>query len=400
MVWINRDFFLLWTGQLVSQLGDRFYSIALLWWVLEKTNSPGIMGLFLAASLLPEILFGLVAGGYIDRWNRKSIIIAADIFRGLAVLAVTLLSWLGQLEIWHVFAASVVISLASAFFNPTVMAIIPRLVNKDQLTRANSLSEMTAGLSTVAGPVLGATLVSFLGYEAVFLINGASFLISALAECFIALPVPDRSGECKNSLIGDIKDGFRFISGNKPVFIILLVIGAVHMLFGCLLVAMPLLAKTLAGNGIRNLGLLETAMGVGMILGAVVTGGQKLQKVKGGALFAVIAAAGLCFTVMGVASGFNVTYIPPYIALMALIGAAAATASVFWRSLLQIHVPDEMAGRVFSVSTVIADVTLPLSFGVFGAVLTWFSPALALAACGISLMATGAALIIKYGKMV
>jgi MFS family permease len=395
MIWINRDYFLLWTGQLVSQLGDKFYAIALAWWVLEKTNSPAVMGFFMVVSVLPELLFGLIAGGFIDRWNRKIIIVAADIFRGLAVIAVSLLLTMGRLEVWHVFIAAAVISLASAFFNPSVMAVIPQLVKRDQIPRANSLSQMISGIASVAGPVLGATLVGITGYWPVFLINGLSYLVAALLASFIALPPNSPSGH-KASLLEDLKDGFKFISNSKLVFMILIIIGIVHVFFGSLAVTMPFLAKSLAGNGIRNLAYFETAMGVGMILGAILIGQMKLKSVNSRPLLVAIITIGLCFTLLGFAKGNGIIISLPYIPVILFIGMAVAVASVYWRSILQAHVPNYMAGRVFSVATIIADVSLPVSFGMFGIILKYISLDGVMISCGLNLVIISCLLIIKY----
>ncbi|TEB12180.1 MFS transporter [Pelotomaculum propionicicum] len=323
MFWINKNYFLLWTGQLVSQLGDKFYAIALAWWVLERTNSPAVMGFFMVVSVLPELLFGLIAGGFIDRWNRKTIIVAADIFRGLTVITVTLLLTVGLLEVWHVFVAAAVISLASAFFNPSVMAVVPQLVESDEIPRANSLSQMIGGLASVAGPVLGAALVGIAGYWPVFLTNGLSYLAAALLASFIGLPRGSQAGH-KASLLKELKDGFKFISKNRLVFTILLVIGIVHVFYGSLAVGMPFLAKSLAGNGIRNLAYFETAMGAGMILGAVLIGHQKLKSVNTRPLFAAIITFGLCFTLLGLARSNGIVISLPYIMIVLFIGMAVA----------------------------------------------------------------------------
>lgn len=398
MMWINRNFFLLWTGQLVSQLGDKFYDIALAWWVLEKTGSPAVMGLFLAAAMLPELLMGIVAGGFIDRWNRKAIIIMADIVRGLAVLAVAFLFMAGWLEVWHVFVSAIMLSLSSAFFNPAVMAVIPRLVEKDEITRANSLSQMIAGLASVAGPVAGAASVSIFGYGTVFLANGLSYLASAFLEWFITLP-PAPARDKKAGLWEDIREGVKFISGSKPVLVILLVIGVVHIFFGSIAVALPFIAKGLAGAGVQNLGYMETALGAGMILGAIFTH-RREKGVRGSSLFIAVLAAGVCFTLMGAIFRLGVAVVFPYIAVLIFIGTAAAVASVYWRSLLQAHVPDEKAGRVFSLSTVIANVSLPVSFSIFGMAMNYFQPSLVLAGCGGCLTIAGIILILKYSRVV
>lgn len=398
MFWINKDYFLLWTGQLISQLGDKFYAIALAWWVLERTNSPAVMGFFLVVSVLPELLFGLIAGGFIDRWNRKAIIVASDIFRGLAVITVTLLLTMGLLEVWHVFIAVAVISLASAFYNPSVMAVVPQLVESDEIPRANSLSQMIGGLASVAGPVLGATLVGIAGYWPVFMVNGLSYLAAALLASFISLTSDLQAGH-KTSLLEDLKDGFKFISNSRLVFVILIVIGIVHVFYGSLAVAMPFLAKSLAGDGIRNLAYFETAMGAGLILGAVLIGHQQLKSVNTSPLFAAIITFGMCFTLLGFARSSGIIISAPYIAIVLFIGAAVAVASVYWRSILQVHVPNNMAGRVFSVAAVIADVSLPVSFGIFGIALNYFSLAGVMMCCGFSLIIISGLLLIKKNNV-
>ena len=109
MMFINKNFFLLWSGKLVSEIGDRFYALALAWWILQKTNSPSIMGFFMAVSVLPGLLLGPFSGALIDRWNRKTIIIMADIIRGIVVVIVAWFSRMETLELWHVFSAAVVI---------------------------------------------------------------------------------------------------------------------------------------------------------------------------------------------------------------------------------------------------------------------------------------------------
>jgi MFS transporter, DHA3 family, macrolide efflux protein len=100
---INRNFTLLWLGKIISQLGDKFYAIALAWWILQKTNSPSIMGLFLLTSVLPGILLGFFAGALTDRWKRKTMLVVTDIIRGCLVLIISYMSMNNALEIWHVF---------------------------------------------------------------------------------------------------------------------------------------------------------------------------------------------------------------------------------------------------------------------------------------------------------
>lgn len=395
-LFISRNYFLLWSGQLVSQIGDRFYMIALAWWLLENTGSTVTMGLFLAASTLPEMLLGPFAGGFADRWNRKVIIVTADILRGLVVLTVTLLQAQGALVVWHCFVVTVLLSLGTAFFNTTVMAVIPQVVERDELPRANALSQMVSGGATVLGPVAGAAFVSMAGYGPVFLVNALSYLVSALLEGFLRLPGGKTMKEKK--MLQSLKEGISFIVRSREVLVIILVIALVHVFFGSLSVSAPFLARSLNGNGVQNLGFLETMIGGGMVLGAVLI--HRKAALKWSSLFTAVLVAGLCFMTTGIFSSAGLKTKLPYLAVFLLIGFSVATASVYWRSLLQAQVPNEMAGRVFGVCTTVANVSLPLSFATFGALLKHFSIAVTLTGCGVGLVVASLSLMIYYRRLV
>jgi D-alanyl-D-alanine dipeptidase len=135
---INRNFAFLWIGKITSQIGDKFYAIALAWWILQKTDSPGIMGCFLAVSAIPCLVLGFFAGALVDRLNRKNVLIVTDILRGSLTLSVVILSFLKVLEIWHVFVIGAGLSLITAFFDPAIQALIPQIVDKDKLKDANN----------------------------------------------------------------------------------------------------------------------------------------------------------------------------------------------------------------------------------------------------------------------
>lgn len=133
-----------------------------------------------------------------------------------------------------------------------------------------------------------------------------------------------------------------------------------------------------------------------MILGAVFIGQQKLKSVNSRPLFVAIITFGLCFTILGFTKSNGITVSLPYITVILFIGMAVAVASVYWRSILQEHVPNNIAGRVFSVATIIADISLPVSFGIFGITLKYFSLYGVMMSCGLSLIIISFLLIIKY----
>ncbi len=397
-IWINRNFLLLWTGQLISQLGDKFYMIALAWWILQKTHSPLSMGLYLMFSVLPELLIGPIAGVYIDLWSRKVILVLTDILRGVIILTIAALSIFGLLQVWHIYAATILISLCSAFFNPSTMSVIPQVVAKDQLTKANSMSQMTSGLTTIIGPLLGGTTVALTGYTLIFILNGSSYLVSAFLEMLLTIPYSPKEHKA-NKILSKMKEGFIYIRNKKVVFIILLALGIVHVFYGGLVVAMPFLANKLVGAGSRNLGLLEAAIGGGLIGGGIAIHRSRLSNLPGSILFYAILIMGLSISLIGLTHLIKITSLIPYVIIIFFLGTTIATASVYWRSLLQTHVPNEMTGRVFGIATTIVNISLPLSFGAFGLLLNHFSIALTLIVSGVILVFISFIFLIKYKSL-
>lgn len=400
-VLINRNFILLWIGRLVSQVGDKFYGIALAWWVLQKTQSPVIMGMLMVTSALPGLLIAPWAGVYIDRWYRKPVIIVADVTRGLFVLAVAILSMLHRLEVWHVFVAAAIISLGSIFYDPTIQAILPQIVSKEQLPKANSYSQIIGGVSTVLGPVLGAVSVSLFSYAVVFSFNGISYFASAFCAGFMMIPSicsTEVASRKKRKTWDDLQEGIRFLLGQRSIFIIIILIGLAHLFFGGLLVSLPFLAGALEGKGVQNLGCLETMMGVGLILGSLYTGLKAKTTLKDWHLFLFILILGIGNFFIGVLKGLNVCTLTPYLLLMMMVGAAMANASIYWQSILQMKTPGGMRGRIFSISTMVGNLSLPLAYGLFGFWLQSISLMILMSISGVCLMIWSIILFAGYSK--
>lgn len=397
MLLINRNFSLLWFGQLVSQLGDKVYNIALMWWLFEKTASPFFVSSFLIASILPELVFGPLVGVYIDRWNKKKILIAADFARGIIILLLAVLYQLSLLAIWHIYIAALFISLCSAFFNPATMSVIPTVVERNELQQANSLSQIIAGAVTVIGPLLGASSVVILGYTGVLIFNSCSYIISGLAEAFLKLTAieDDAKDLDKESIFFRMLEGFRYIREDLRVTTVLILVAVVHVFVGSIAVAMPFLANILEGNGLNNLGILQAAFGAGMIVGAVYLSKYGGNFFKGLHLLCAIVCMGVGILMLGALQLTYIHTVEPYAILCIVIGTCIAVISVFWRTLAQICVPEKMAGRVFSVLSTTGDISLPISMGVFGLLLNFATNAEVLFGAGVALILIGIEIVYK-----
>lgn len=167
----NRNFSLLWVSKIVSEMGIRMYAVALVWWALEVTGSGLKLGIILAISGVPIIIFGPLAGVWVDRLNRKPIIVSMDIVRGIVITIFAVLAFIHQLLIWHIYIGVFINAVATSFFTPSVNATIPNIVDRNSLTRANSLFQITTSAIYVLGPAVGGIFVASFGIPAVFLNN-------------------------------------------------------------------------------------------------------------------------------------------------------------------------------------------------------------------------------------
>lgn len=395
---INKNFALLWIGKIISQLGDKFYAIALAWWILQKTNSPTIMGFFLLVSVLPCILIGFFAGALTDRYNRKNILIVTDIIRGFLVLAISCLSIFNMLEIWHVFLIGFCLSLAAAFFDPAIQAIIPQIVEKEKLVKANGMNQMVGGACTVAGPLLGALAVSILGLAWVFFANSISYFISAFLACFIKVNKIYKKTEKNTGIFKEITQGINYIKNQKQITSVLIIIALAHLFIGSLTVSLPFLAKELYGNGVNNLGYLQMMLGVGLFAGSIFMSIKKKSSANVQTLILFIMAVGLCFIAISISQYLKINTIYIYMSLLAAIGSCIAFASVFWQSLLQYYTPEHMRGRVFSISTMVANFSIPLAYGVFGVLLNFNSISKLMASSGVCLLCICLFLFLRNSK--
>jgi DHA3 family macrolide efflux protein-like MFS transporter len=323
-------------------------------------------------SILPGLLLGLFAGALTDRWQRKTMLIITDISRGCLVLIIVYISFQGILQVWHVFLIGISLSLVTAFFDPAVQAIIPEIVASENLTQANGLSQMVSGICTVIGPMLGAVAVSVLGLTWVFLLNGVSYFISALLASFVITNKANYKSNPSPNIWRDMGIGIAFIKICPTIILTLKIIATTHLLMGILTVSLPFLAKGLVGDGVKNLGYLQMMMGVGLIME------QRLIQ--------IIAIIGVCFIVISTGQRYRIDTVIFYMIIMSVIGVCISWAAVFWQSLLQRYTPVELTGRVFSISTLLGNASLPLAYGVFGILLKISSIALLTSISGICLL--------------
>ena len=377
---------LLLSGQFISQVGDKFYLLAISYWALETTGSASMMGLVLFATLFPETIMSLVAGAVVDKYSRKWIIVWTDSLRGVIVLGLAYLFYLDRITLVWIITAQALLSLNTAFFNPCIPAVIPQIVDQEKLGKANAQTQLVRGISTVLGPALGGLCVATYGYLFVFLFNGISFLVSAWFELFLKIPAESTEQE-QTSLIGDIREGFRFIIAHRQLLVLIASIAVIHFFVGAFQTTAPVLASFLDGNGAANLGAMQTAFGLGMVALSFVFGVLDLLKNREWVLlFGSIFLMGILFSSGGVLVQIGLMDVWFYLVPFLIFGGLILVAVTCFRTLIQVMVPNQMAGRVFGVAFSAGDVSIPLAMLIFGILLDQVSVDYVMGFAGIGLM--------------
>ena len=344
----NRDFRYLWFGQIVSQLGDWFNIVALFALLFELTGSATSVAALMVMQMLPIAVVGPVAGVIVDRFDRRRIMIAADIIRGTAVMGLLLVRT--PETVWVAYAVTGVMVACSGFFEPARSATVPSIVPRDKLVAANAISTGTWSAMLAVGASLGGAVAALLGRDAAFIINAASFFASAFF--LFQMRVPGRQDSVKAALgLRGVIDGLAYMRGHGEVARIALVKG------GWAIVGGALLLLTVFGDRIfrigdssdAGIGSLFGARGVGAFAGSLIVSVLAARK---GNLIRLIApayfVAGLCYASLAIVPNIWIAAV--------MVVASHVFGSILWVSsnvLLQMQVPDEFRGRVFAAELVV-----------------------------------------------
>ena len=346
----RRNFALLWFGQLISIIGDWVLFIALPFYVYDMTGSALATGMMFAAQLLPSLLLGSVAGVFVDRWDRKRVMIASDVLRGLVLLLLLVVRSPEQL--WVVYLVAIAQSTLGQFFVPAKNAIIPNLVDENELIGANSLNAVSDSVTRLIGPSLGGVLMAWLGLTSVVLVDSASFFISALMIALIALPelasqpavvqAATTFGATWRKFAQEWLEGLRLIRQDRALSGLFVVMGISALADAILSGLFVVLVTQLLHGTAQELGWLMAGQGAGGLIGGLLITrmSQRLGTVR---------MVALGFLTIGVLDPliFLSQSIPTAFLLIVPIGFTVVGAMVGLNTLLQSSTRDAFRGRVF-----------------------------------------------------
>jgi MFS family permease len=361
----NRDYRLTWLGQVVSEVGDHFNSIAVLSLTLHLTGSGLAVGAVMIARVLPAILAGPVAGVLLDRMDRRRIMILSDVVR--CVIAACFILILTHHQSWLLYLLSGLLTFASPFFTAGRSAMLPKIANPQELHTANALTQTTAWLTLSIGTMLGGISTMQFGYETAFLINAGSFAFSALMIWLLSGSfLPDR-GHLHPGLrayVKDFSDSIRYMRREPLIMAIALASVGWASGGGAAQVLFTMFGEVVYKRGPAGIGLIWGSAGVGLVLGGLL--GHRLGERFSYSQYKT--AVSVCFLVHGLAYIFFslMPNIWGSIFFIAISRVAMGMNNVLNRTMLLTHVPDVLRGRVFTTVDTMLNVTMILSLSAAG----------------------------------
>lgn len=353
-----RSFLLLWGSQTVSELGTAMTDYAIVIWVYGRQGTASSVTLLTLCAFMPTILFRFIAGVLADRWNKKRIMLVTDLAAACGTAAVFALFSFSALEIWHLYLINVLLSFMNAFQVPASFVATSLLVPKEHYTRVSGLQGLSGSVISILAPALGSVLLTFGGMQTVLLCDLASFAVAFLVLLFlIRIPEPERKQETKEEpFLQSCLNGLRWLREHGVLLRLTLFLTAIN--FFAKLGNDGMLSPFVLGRTDNNqqiLGLVESAVALGLLAGSLLMTVLKPVKNKGKVIFLTCAAVFSGNIVQSLtarpwlwcAAGFG-SY------LMAVVMNANLTAVV------REQVPIEMQGRVFSAKDTLQNCSIPL----------------------------------------
>ncbi|MBN1266040.1 MAG: MFS transporter [Anaerolineales bacterium] len=358
-------FFAIWSGQAFSLIGSKIVQFALIWWLTAQTESATVLATASLVGIIPEILLGPIAGAYVDRWDRRKVMIVADGAIALVSLILAGLFAAGVVEIWHIYVVMFLRALGGSFHWPAMQASTTMMVPEKHLSRVSGLNQAMYGFLNILGAPLGALLIELLRTESILLIDVGTAMMAILPLLFVLIPQPAREGPENESttIWQDLKNGLNYLRSWKGMLILL----GFAMLFKLALTPafslFPLFVYKHFSGDSADLSKLQALTGVGIVLGGLIMsawGGFKRRIIT---TMSAMNFLGLSLIGLGLlpGTGFGMAAV-----LSFALGVAIPFVDAPLMAIMQATIAPEKQGRVLSLIGSLLWITSPLGLAISG----------------------------------
>jgi DHA3 family macrolide efflux protein-like MFS transporter len=383
-------FFIIWSGQAVSLLGSQLAQFALIWWLTQETGSATVLALASMVGLLPRVILGPIIGALVDRWNRRHIMLVADSAIALVSLGLAALYFTDNVRIWHIYMIMFVRSVGGGFHGPAMTASTSLMVPKKHLARVQGINQtLNGGLNIISAP-LGAILLDILPIEGILGIDVITALFAIVPLFFVFIPQPEMGAvgdETVSTVWQDVRVGFRYMLGWPGLMTIAMMAVVINMLFTPAFSLLPLLVVEHFGGKAIQLGGMQSAFGIGVVLGGLLLGvwGGFKRRILTSMLGLLGAGLGTLMLGLLPASYFSIAT-----GAMFLVGFMLPLVNGPIMAVLQATVAPEMQGRVITLLSSAASAMSPIGLSIAGPVADAVGVRVWYVAGGIACMFMGA----------
>lgn len=357
---LGRDFWLYFSGQLISQIGSSFTLFALPLLVFKLTHSANNLALTTVSNFAPYLLFGLILGALVDRFNRRRMMLLTDVGRAAMITVLPLLALVGALRVEDIYAVAFVQSTLGILFNCGQFAAIPSLVGRDNLVAANARIMATNSVGQILGPILAGVLVTLMPTADLLFFDAASFVVSAaslaaIRRSFNAVNRPGRANNGVRGLLRDVRVGLQYVWEQPALRSISLMMALINFVTTTEITQLVLFAKRVLSASDSEVALLYAAGAAGLLVASI-----SAAAIRRRLSFAVCALGALVLYGLSVMAMALIGSYPAALALWAAASGCGLLLNINTVSLRQAIVPNEMYGRVISIGQVLAWSAIPL----------------------------------------
>jgi len=377
-----RDFRILWMGACTSSIGSWMQQMAQAWLVYDMSKSSFMLGLDAFLGDIPIFLFSLVGGVIADRIDRRYVLLGSQYVQMTCALVLTALLAFHKVHIWHILCLSFVVGTAQSFGGPAYSALVPSLVEKEDLSNAIAMNSIQFNLARIIGPVIGGVILKTAGAAWCFGLNALSFVAVIVSINHLRISFhPPRTGE---SVLASMQQGFGFIRKQGAMVSLIALAFLMTALAIPTITFLPVFAREVFHGGPETYTLFLVCTGLGSISGALLVAASGNQKHKGRIALCMLMLLGADMAGFARSKNVFLSYLLLYIA-----GAALVWAFSMISSLVQLITANEMRGRVMSVYNVAFRGGMPFGSLASGRLIPMFTAPIVIAANGVLLFCLG-----------
>jgi len=357
MTW-KRKFAILWAGQAISIFTSSVIQMAIIWYLTDKTKSAGILSLATLAGFLPQALLGPFIGVLIDRYDRRKIMIISDLGIAVVTLILVVVGFIQSLPIWLIMVVLFCRSIGNAFHEPSLQAVTPMIVPKEYLTNCAGYTQAMESISLLLSPAIAAILYSLLNISMILLTDIIGAVIAIFAIIVTQIPKAERAEHEKvPNILREAKEGFSELHKEKGMLSLMLISSLYAMIYFPIGTLYPLICMSYFGGTFKDSSFVEIVFSAGTLIGSVILGkwGQKINKIYAIILSIGVMGFGLILTGILNSDQFHI-----FIILAGMMGLTIPFYYGILTAIYQLKIKEEYLGRVFSLSTSLGMIAMPV----------------------------------------